>query len=147
VKIELNENDTVLRPSMTTSNEIVTQVLDSVLFVPLEAVHANDSLTFVYTRSGEKQIVVLGESNENHIIVEQGLHRGDKIYLSLPEDMESFAYSGLELIEVIKQKKAEEEERLKEQRERARQRQEQRQRNTPRPNGAQFQGQFTRPQG
>jgi multidrug resistance efflux pump len=54
VRIELYERDTVLRPSMTTSNQVITQVLDSVLFVPLEAVHANDSLTYVFTRSGKK---------------------------------------------------------------------------------------------
>jgi len=88
VKIVLNERDTILRPSMTTSNEVLTEVLDSVLFVPLEAVHANDSLTFVYKRNGKKQIVVLGESNENNIIVEMGLKRGERLYLSLPENPE-----------------------------------------------------------
>ncbi len=85
VKIELNERDTILRPSMTTSNMVITQVLDSVLFIPLEAVHANDSLTFVYTRDGKKQVVVLGESNENHIVVDMGLKKGQKLYLSMPE--------------------------------------------------------------
>lgn len=34
VKIELNERDTILRPSMTTSNLVITQILDSVLFIP-----------------------------------------------------------------------------------------------------------------
>ncbi|MEN8228505.1 MAG: efflux RND transporter periplasmic adaptor subunit [Bacteroidota bacterium] len=123
VRIALYEHDSILRPSMTTSNEVITDVLDSVLFVPLEAVHANDSLTFVYTRSGEKQIVVLGESNENNIIVEMGLKRGEKLYLSLPEDPESFDYTGLALIEEIEKRKAEEqrvreEQQLKNQQER-----------------------------
>jgi multidrug resistance efflux pump len=117
VRIELYERDTVLRPSMTTSNQVITQVLDSVLFVPLEAVHANDSLTYVFTRSGKKQVVVLGESNENHIVVEMGLSKGDKLYLSMPEDPESFAYTGLELMEEIQRRKAEEEQQRQEQRE------------------------------
>lgn len=108
VRIALNERDTILRPSMTTSNEVITNVLDSVLYIPLEAAHANDSLTFVYTRAGKKQIVVLGESNENHIIVEMGLKKGEKLYLSLPEDPESFKYTGLELIKEIERRKAEE---------------------------------------
>ena len=108
VRIALNERDTILRPSMTTSNEVITNVLDSVLFVPLEAVHANDSLTFVYTRQGKKQIVVLGESNENNIIVELGLTKGDKLYLSLPSDPETFDYTGLALIKEIEKRKAEE---------------------------------------
>ncbi len=107
VRIELNEHDTILRPSMTTSNEVITQVLDDVLFVPLEAVHANDSLTFVYTRQGKKQVVVLGESNENHIIVEMGVNKGDLLYLSQPGETESFKYTGLELLDEIERRKQE----------------------------------------
>ncbi len=114
VRIELNERDTILRPSMTTSNEVVTRVLDSVLFVPLEAVHANDSITFVYTRAGKRQVVVLGESNENNIVVDMGLEKGDKLYLSLPEEPESFECVGLELMDVINQRK-EDERRMREQ--------------------------------
>jgi len=117
VRIALNEHDSILRPSMTTSNEVITQVLDSVLFVPLEAVYANDSLTFVYTRTGKKQIVVLGESNENNIIVEMGLKRGEKLYLSFPEDPESFDYTGLALIEEIEKRKAEKQRQREEQQE------------------------------
>ncbi len=117
VRIALNERDTILRPSMTTSNQVITQVLDSVLYVPLEAVHANDSLTYVYTRSGKKQVVVLGESNENHIVVEMGLSKGDKLYLSMPEEPESYSYAGLELVKEIKRRKAEEERQRQEQRE------------------------------
>ncbi len=107
VRIELNEHDTILRPSMTTSNEVITQVLDSVLFIPLEAVHANDSLTYVYTRQGKKQIVVLGESNENNIIVEMGLEKGQRLYLSQPGNTESFDYEGLELMVEINRRKEE----------------------------------------
>ena len=118
VKIELNERDTILRPSMTTSNQVITQVLDSVMFVPLEAVHANDSLTFVYTRDGRKQVVVLGESNENHIIVDMGLEKGQRLYLSMPENAETFKYAGLELREEIERRKEEEDRMRKEMQER-----------------------------
>lgn len=107
VIIELNENDTILRPSMTSSNRILTKKYEDVLFVPLEAVRANDSLSFVYSKDKERKIIVLGESNENFIIIEQGLKEGDIVLLSSPEDPESFKFTGLELIEVIKQKKAE----------------------------------------
>lgn len=127
VKIELNERDTILRPSMTTSNMVITQVLDSVLFIPLEAVHANDSLTFVYTRDGKKQVVVLGESNENHIVVDMGLKKGEKLYLSMPETPESFKYEGLELMAEIQRRKAEEEQRRQEMQERMNQPRQQRQ--------------------
>jgi hypothetical protein len=81
----------------------------------MEAVHANDSLTFVYTRAGVKQVVVLGESNENFIVVDMGLRAGEKLYLSMPEEPESFKYSGLELMDEIKARKAEELKRMQDQ--------------------------------
>lgn len=107
VVIRLEESDPILRPSMTTSNSIITQTFDDVMYLPLEAVHSNDSLTFVYTKKGNKQVVVLDEANENEIIVEQGLNVGDKVYLSIPSDLEKFNFTGLELAEVIREKEAE----------------------------------------
>lgn len=112
VRIELNERDTILRPSMTTSNRIITNVLQDVLYLPLESVRSNDTVSYVFTPQRERQIVVLGESNENSIIIEQGLKKGDVVYLSTPEDPESFGFTGLELIEVIKKKEAEEKARI-----------------------------------
>lgn len=109
VRIEINESDTILRPSMTTSNSIITQIFEDVLYLPLEAVHANDSITYVYAKPNEKKIVVLGESNENFIIIEKGLKKGEKVYLSTPEDTENFKFTGLDLIEVIKEREAEKE--------------------------------------
>ncbi|MCK7532910.1 MAG: hypothetical protein MZV63_18660 [Marinilabiliales bacterium] len=44
--------------------------------------------------------MVLGESNENDVIVEQGLSKGDKLYLSIPEDGDKFKLHGEELIAV-----------------------------------------------
>ncbi len=109
VSIRLNENDTILRPSMTTSNQIITNNFNDVLSIPLEAVHTNDSLSFVYTTKGARQVVVLGEANENAIIVEQGLDEGEDIYLSIPDNPDNFNWKDLGLVEIIKQKKAEEE--------------------------------------
>ncbi len=88
VSIILNENDTILRPSMTTSNTIITGAYDDVLFIPIEALLVTDSLTFVYKKEGlghEKQSIETGIANENEIIVTKGLEEGDIILLSLPE--------------------------------------------------------------
>lgn len=105
VTIRVNEYDPILRPSMTTGNQIVTNTYDSVKFIPLEALHANDSVSYVYTRKGKRQIVVTGEMNENFIIVEQGLKPGEEIYLSTPEKPEKFEFTGYELIPEIKKRK------------------------------------------
>jgi HlyD family secretion protein len=136
VRIELNERDTILRPSMTTSNMVITQTLDSVLFIPLEAVHANDSLTFVYTRDHKKQVVVLGESNENHIVVDMGLKKGEKLYLSNPDNPENFKYAGLDLMKEIERRKAEEEQERREMMERMNQPKQPRNFQGPPPGGA-----------
>jgi len=112
VIIKLNETDPILRPSMTTSNQIITSMYEDVLYIPLEAVHATDSFSYVFIKNGFKQIVVLGESNENEIIVEMGLEEGAKVLLSIPEDPEKFALRGEEFLEIIAQR--EEQKRLEE---------------------------------
>lgn len=104
VLISVNESDPILRPSMTTGNKIVTKTIDNVTFVPLECVQTGpDSIPFVYMKNGTKQIVVLGESNENDVIIEQGLGSGIPVYLSTPEKPDKFKLAGTELISVIKE--------------------------------------------
>ncbi|MGE0077529.1 MAG: efflux RND transporter periplasmic adaptor subunit [Bacteroidales bacterium] len=104
VAIRVNEYDPILRPSMTTGNQIITNVYDSVMYIPLEALHADDSISYVFTKKGKRQIVVTGEMNENYIIVEQGLSVGEEIYISMPEKPENFEMVGEELIPILKEK-------------------------------------------
>lgn len=105
VLIKVDGSDPILRPSMTTGNKIITKTINDVIFIPLECVQAGtDSIPFVYTRNRTKQVVVLGESNENNVIIEKGLEPGTTIYLSTPEDAERFRLAGEELIPVIKEK-------------------------------------------
>ncbi|HUX58437.1 MAG TPA: efflux RND transporter periplasmic adaptor subunit [Bacteroidales bacterium] len=123
VLIEVHESDPILRPSMTTGNKIITKTIDDVVYIPLECVQAgSDTIPFVYLKNGNKQVVVLGESNENNVVVEQGLEPGVMIYLSTPEYPESFKLAGEDLITVIKDRakaKKEEEKRGRDQAERA----------------------------
>ncbi len=106
VLIKLNMSDQFLKPSMTTGNKIVTKSIPDVTYIPLESVQTGaDSIPFVYMKNGTKQIVVLGESNENNIIVEQGIEPGTMLYLNTPEEPEKFnKLLGQELITVIKEK-------------------------------------------
>ena len=86
VIIQVNEGDSILRPAMTTSNEIVTDVLGDKLFIPLEALY-KDSITFVYQQvDGRpvKQEVVTSWSNENQVVIIEGLGAGDRVYLTAP---------------------------------------------------------------
>jgi hypothetical protein len=101
VLVRMSQSDSILRPSMTTSNEILISTIPDVLYLPLEAMHA-DSVPFVYRTNGTKQVVIPGEMNDNFRIIEQGLDEGDEVYLSTPENFETFKLAGSDLIQVIK---------------------------------------------
>jgi HlyD family secretion protein len=102
VQVEVHETDTTLRPAMTTSNEIITDVVPEAIYVPLESIFTSgDSLTYVYKRNGldiVKQEVRLGKANANEIVILNGIELGEKVFLSAP--------NGLEEEEVLRLEKA-----------------------------------------
>lgn len=106
VILKINEYDPVLRPYMTTSNAIVIDTFNNVKYIPIETIHSQDSIPFVYAKNGSKKVVLLGQMNENEVIVEKGLDEGEVIYLATPEDGESFKMTGKELIAEIKARQA-----------------------------------------
>jgi HlyD family secretion protein len=91
VRIVVNESDTILRPAMTTKNTIITDIISDAVFIPLETIHTQDTISFVY-RAGRqvKQQVRLGRSNENEIVVLQGLVEGDMVYLVPPTNADKW---------------------------------------------------------
>lgn len=104
VSIKINGEDPILRPSMTTSNAILTASYPDTLFIPLESLHNNDSISYVIKDKGiqkAKQIILTGISNENHILIKKGLKEGERLYLSLPENHEKLDYSGEKLLEEL----------------------------------------------
>ncbi len=89
VVVRLNERDGDLRPAMTTSNIIVTQKLDSVIYLPLECLHVyNDSINFVVKKGGALQEVQVGQTNSNEAVIMLGVEEGEMINLSLPASAE-----------------------------------------------------------
>lgn len=88
VSVEIEGTDPTIRPSMTTSNKIITSLIDDALFVPLECLHSHfDTVTYVYKREGlnvVKQEVMVGETNANEAVVLGGLDEDDRVYLSVP---------------------------------------------------------------
>ena len=86
VIVRVNESDKELRPSMTTSNIIVTQKLSDVVHIPLECLHVyNDSINYVIKKNGSLQEVKVGLTNSNEAVIEMGVEEGDVLYLSKPE--------------------------------------------------------------
>jgi multidrug efflux pump subunit AcrA (membrane-fusion protein) len=89
VRVKVLEVDTTLRPSMTTANEILVSKLDDALFIPLECVHTEATMTFVFKKDGGsivKQEVKLGQVNESAAVVVAGIVQKDQLYLTSPAE-------------------------------------------------------------
>lgn len=108
VKIKVNGSDPELKPAMTTSNTIQSNFLENALYIPIEAIFKNDSLSYVYPAGKSiKQIVETGDANENFIVVSQGLEEGQELSLIEPEDAAEYKLEGLAIYDDIKRKAAE----------------------------------------
>jgi HlyD family secretion protein len=99
VMVKIDGSDPALRPSMTTSNKVIVKTFSNVVYIPTECVHAGtDRIPFVYTKNKTRQIVVTGESNEKHIIIEKGLNPKQLVYIVQPENADEFKTEGEDLI-------------------------------------------------
>lgn len=110
VIIDVAAVDSSLRPAMTTSNTIVIAQIPEALQIPLEAIYAQDSLSYVYLRKGGgplRQEIRLGMLNENNATVAAGLEPDDLIYLSAPVDTVGIAFNRLQPEEPEEQSMAE----------------------------------------
>ncbi len=87
VTVEINESDPRLRPGMTARATTETSRYASVLSVPIDAIFEIANEPHVYVRRGrafEARPVRLGASNEDFIIIEDGLEAGDEVALRDP---------------------------------------------------------------
>lgn len=111
VIVEIEEQDTRLKPGMTASSEVVVETVpprattkpDSIsqeagvevaatsaalpVFIPLDAVFEKDGKTIVYrlkNGKAEAREVKLGKKNDNHVIIEEGLAPDDRVALRDP---------------------------------------------------------------
>lgn len=119
VIVQVLQADSIMRPAMTTSNEIVVDIIPDVLSIPLEALQS-DSVSYVLVdRAGKnvRQEIITGLSNNTSIIVENGLQEGDKVYLSVQGKAEDWPFVALDpaIKEAIRKKMEEEEQKRKQQ--------------------------------
>lgn len=107
VKIKIFGADKDLKPAMTTSNAIEAGTFSDTLMVASDAVFENDSLRFVYVGKDNpvKQIVWLGDENENHVLIKKGLNEGDVIWLTEPKNAVELKYKGIEIYAEMKKEK------------------------------------------
>lgn len=87
VKILIKGSSINLMPGMTVSCKIIVDKIDNVLFIPLEAIIKEENKDFIYVKTGasfKKREVTVGLSNNDYIIIKEGLKKGDIIALSDP---------------------------------------------------------------
>lgn len=92
ITIEVDQEDEVMRPAMTTTNKIQIFEYADVTSIPIDALQ-NDSLDYVWVKNGSKmrkQEVVVGPANEDHIIILAGLSQNDKVSLKEPANAETY---------------------------------------------------------
>ena len=109
VRVLVNEFDSILRPAMTTKNTIETAMIENVIFIPIEGLFSNDTISYVFLKDGrstKKQQVIAGQSNENEIIIKAGLKADEEVLLNIPENSEEMKLNTLskEMIEKYKDK-------------------------------------------
>jgi hypothetical protein len=107
VKIKIFEKDKELKPAMTTSNAIEAGTFADTIMVATDAVFENDSLKFVYlgTKNPVKQVVWLGDENENNVLIKKGLKEGDVVWLTEPANASELKLVGVDIYAEIKKEK------------------------------------------
>lgn len=119
ITVQINEMDSILRPAMTTSNEILTYTFQDVLHIPLEALQ-NDTLAYVFKKTNGKivkQEVLTSETNDNEVIIEHGLEAGEEVLLTAPSNAAELTFVPLDpqiKAELKKKLEAEKQKRIEE---------------------------------
>jgi len=106
VNIRVFGSDPLLRPAMTTGNVIETGSYVDKLYIPSEAVYRTDSTKYVYLKKDEvvRQLVDVGEENEDYIIINKGVAENDVLLLNEPEKLDDIKTTGWEIYEEQMQK-------------------------------------------
>ncbi len=120
VKIKILSEDQDLRPAMTTNNTIHTATCEDTIIVPTEIIFSNDTMSYVINvnKKPYKQVVRVGEQNDNYTIIEEGIQEGDKLMWISPENVNDLPFKGIEIHEKEKREKLEEERKAEEEAER-----------------------------
>jgi len=81
-------------PGMTVSCRIIVDRIDDVLYIPLEALFVEGGKNYVYTRTGNsyrKKEVVIGQMNNDFVIIREGIDPDEVLTLSNPYPEEEHA--------------------------------------------------------
>ena len=94
VLVSVIEQDSILRPAMTTGIEILVNNFDTLSYIPLESIF-KDSVDYVFVKTKAKTTkreIVKGLANETDIIVLAGIEEGDMVLLNKPANAETLIF-------------------------------------------------------
>jgi len=87
VTVKVEDNDPRLKPGLTAAVDFIVDRRKDVVTVPVGAVHPGKDEQFVFVSTKgkvEKRQVVLGPSNENSVVVTEGLRPGELVVVGAP---------------------------------------------------------------
>ena len=91
VEILLDQANKNLLPGLTVSCRVVIDEIENVQYIPLEALHTEGNIKYVYRRKGgeyERVEVQTGLTNSDYVIITEGLKRNDHVALIDPTKLE-----------------------------------------------------------
>ena len=91
VEILLDQTHKNLLPGLTVSCRVVIDEIENVQFIPLEALHTDGNIKYVYRRKGgeyERVEVQTGLTNSDYVIITEGLKPKDHVALIDPTKLE-----------------------------------------------------------
>jgi HlyD family secretion protein len=87
VTVKIDAQDSRLKPGLTAAVDVIVERQEEAISVPMSAVVARggEYLAFVAERGKvEPRKVVLGPSNDQHVIVKEGLREGERVLVAPP---------------------------------------------------------------
>lgn len=87
ILVDIKSNSEILKPGMTTSNRMIINQIENVLFVPQESIFEKDGKKIVYVKSGSsfnEVEVEVGEKSEDYIVITKGLEENMEVALRDP---------------------------------------------------------------
>ncbi len=100
-EITLDRTHPDLKPGMTTRVDILVTQLEDVLAVPVQSIFSKGGHSYVFVTNGETHYkeVELGLASTEYVEVVKGLETGDKVCLSVTDDMERMLPTDVDMAE------------------------------------------------
>lgn len=87
ILVDITGTSEILKPGMTTSNKIILNQIDNVLFIPIESVFERNGKKVAFVKSGggfDETEITTGEKGEDYIVITSGIEEGDEVALLDP---------------------------------------------------------------